>query len=256
MQKVARVAFLMSLLLGSTRAAFAEFLVVYQQSSPPNGFSYYGPPSQPITNVLDTAFNNNVMIVSNFNDLGTLGATAIWVDGHTSSMPANDRAALMNFINSGHRVAMVGENSGFSGTWNSSILSVVGGSIGSDVSPGSSGAPLVVHPITDSIGEMEWGGVAAGTATTGLQVFQRANVVTLWGPQLNVLTVLDYDWLLTDLRDNPRFRVNVANFLAVPEPSSFGLTGVGLILGTAMIRRNRRVAGRVAGAECPGSSRA
>jgi len=65
---------------------------------------------------------------------------------------------------------------------------------------------------------------------TAERLFSR-NVATLWGPSQSVLTLLSVNVIDDDYGASPsnqRFMNNMAQWLAVPEPSPFALAGLGL----------------------------
>jgi hypothetical protein len=105
------------------------------------------------------------------------------------------------------------------------------------------------HPLTFGVGAvgLQCGGYAIG----GTALFDY-NVATLWGPALNVLTLLDAnvldDRFVGDL-DGAQFRRNVIAWVAnepvstVPEPTALALVAVGAAaVGVAARRRGARQA--------------
>jgi len=66
-----------------------------------------------MTNTLDSATNNSVTVVSLLNDFGQmLHYDAIWVDsrGPSGSLSTAETANITNYISTGRRVVMMGEN--------------------------------------------------------------------------------------------------------------------------------------------------
>lgn len=146
---------------------------------------------------------------------------------------ANVRA----YIATGRRVVMIGGTFGSWGLWNSSLLATVGGTyFGSDT--GNRLIPVIDHPLTAGVTFLDnyRGGIAIG----GTSLFSE-NVITLWSGagNSNVVTVLSN----SIFGGGGQFDTNLANWLAVstaiPEPSTFVLLGMAviLLLARAWLRR-------------------
>ncbi|WP_300465407.1 hypothetical protein [Desulfobacula sp.] len=198
-------------------------LIIYQPSNFQNG-GYGLSNGSEITGLLNAAFGNNVTVVSSFNLSQTLSADAIWLDlPYSKAMSASDRAVLSQFISTGKRVMMNGERSRYWKDWNNSILSIVGGIVGPDYTPNLVLNPIILHQLTDGVDHVTGPG-NAGTAQGGIQVFSDYNVITLWGQNQNVLSILDISIMFwnTDASGS-RFRQNVVNWLSDPIPGAASL---------------------------------
>jgi hypothetical protein len=160
-----------------------------------------------------------------------------------------EQAALSAYIATGRRVALIGENSAWT-AWNSTMLAVVGGTYaGSDTS--ATLTPAIVHQLT--AGVASWDTIADGVvASGGTSVFNQ-NVVTLWMPGQNVVSILSINAIDDSFgasAGNLQFETNLAEWLnsgtqqEVPEPATLILAclgAVGLVPG-ALRRRRQQMA--------------
>lgn len=224
------------------------YLLVREAGFYPGFYGYGGDRWSNTTNALDLATGNRVVKKVSFdNTVRVNAADALWIDvGDIYDTPGNTLSPaevinVTNFINSGRRVVMFGENDSWV-NWNNSILSLVGGSPEDSYSYGSA-STQVSNSLTDGVSSIYIGGGGneAGLAAGGTQLFSQ-NVATLWSP--NVLSILDLgvfeDQHLDDL-DNTQFRDNVVNWITtpVPEPTSLLLTCSILGIVSASYRRRR-----------------
>jgi len=242
-----------SFLLLSSQAGAASLLIV--QGPGGGGFGGYGDPSwSTYTDVFDLKFGvANITLtadLSNAAQVDAHSAVLIELRGSADVLGPAEIANLTAFIASGRRVAMFGENAGWQ-TWDASLLSVVGGTYGGEVPiQGPSGdfvnyeipVSSFYHPLTagmTSIYQMH-GSVALG----GTALFDFANIGTLWGGSLNVLTYLSFNEFFSggDASQDV-FNQNIADWLYqstavtnVPEPGTWVLVVTGL--GAAVLRRH------------------
>ena len=216
-----------------TGASAAQDLVVIQGADPSSSRFYGGAGWSQLSADIDAVFNS-VNVSANLDDAGALAAAdALWVDQRwtAGTLSGSEIAALQAFIDSGRRVVMIGENSVWS-TWNTQILSTVGGTFAGD-SNGLATPTGAVPALTAGVGSI--GLSAAGVASGGTALFD-INFATLWGD--NAVSVLDINiWQNTNYSgDNQQFGRNVIEWLAVPAPGSAALAG---IAGLAVVRRRR-----------------
>ncbi len=193
-----------------------------------------------ITGMLDAASGNQVTVIADYlNNAQVQAAGALWVNtGAYDSNPSTNLLAaeianVIQFINSGKRVVLFGENTSWT-SWNNNILSVVGGSQG-----GSASGILttsIAHQLTAGVGSISVpAGAAAATVTGGTSLFSQ-NVATLWGAG-NVLTFLDSNTLQNSFigsAGNTQFGLNLTNWISspvvqTPEPVTLILMSLGLI---------------------------
>lgn len=130
--------------------------------------------------------------------------------------------------------------------WEHSNVQLAGLLGGTYSSPNVSSLPIEAHPVlsTGITGQSILLGSPGAIAWDGTQVI--GDVVTLAGPNDNVvllgdISIVSYSLTLPN-PDNARFTSNLADFLAVPEPSVAGLFAVGAA-GAAWRRRRVGVGG-------------
>jgi hypothetical protein len=173
------------------------------------------------TAALNAAFGaSNITVNANplaSADLANVDALLVGIRTYTATLSATEISALQAFIASGRRVVIIGENGGSFSTWDTSFLTVLGGSLGSDSS--SSLVPAVTNSLTAGVTGIDTG--TGGVAVGGESLFN-PNMITLWGANRNVLTILDGNALDDSTgaaAGNMQFKTNMANWLAaVPSP--------------------------------------
>ena len=181
---------------------------------------------------LDSASDNKVTAVSSLENRAELfsskGLLIEWRAKEPFTPPFDDHKRLTtletqnlaDFIAAGHRVVMLGEWDPWR-TWNQEILGIVGGTYVGTVNSAvtSAVAPHAVVRGASSL-TLQYSGLANG----GTPLYSH-NFATLWGDKLNVLTILDsvYSDDNWPLNNGGTFATNVANWLAVPEPSCIAL---------------------------------
>jgi hypothetical protein len=235
--------------VGASGVASAQTLYVNQTATTSGGLGYgYGNASWgAMTLALESIFGASNITVNepDLSDLPTLlGYDRLWLDQRFvgGTLTATEIGNLMAFAATGRRMVMIGENSSWA-PWNTQILGIVGGSFVGET--GGTDSPVIAHPITAGVGTVTLPTV--GLASGGTALFT-ANFATLWGPSLNVLTILDVNIIGDDvlLEDNEVFASNVAAWLAgpdvaaVPEPGTVALTATGLVVVAVGTRRRRR----------------
>ncbi len=199
-----------------------------------------------MTSAIDNAIGaSNVVLLNDFSgSLLSYDAVMLEIRGFSDVLSSVEVQNLQEFIATGKHVVLFGENNNWP-LWNNSILGVVGGSYsGNEVTVSSNKS--FSHYLTNNVNKVYF--PMSGIANGGTPLFDK-NVATLWGNDLNVLTLLDinivsdYFW---NYYDNGQFATNIANWLArspsgpnntvVPEPASVILFGFGL-LGIGIRRR-------------------
>ncbi len=199
--------------------------------------SYGGDQYERMTSELDENFGT-VTTTIDLSDLDEmLTYDAIWIAPQYSDqdiLSIEEIDNLTQFISSGRRVVMTGENVNWA-AWNQSILSIVGGSYDDGFFYGQT-SPVVSHELTEGVSAVFVGGGGTESSGNGLSLFEE-NFATLWGD--NVLTILEgaifsdsEDWpgIGWNDYDNGVFGQNVVNWLAIPEPATFLLLASGAVL--------------------------
>lgn len=222
------------------------------------GFGGYGDGSYgTYTNIFNTTFggSSNITLtadLSNAAQVNSHDAIVVELRNGTDTLSATEIANLSSFIASGRRVVMFGENTSWQ-TWDTSLLSVVGGTYGGGVpiqGPDGSFVNYKIpvssfsHPLTAGMTEIFQ--VHGSTAVGGTALFGFTNIGTLWGGSLNVLTYLSYNEFFSGGDPSQDiFNQNIADWLyaskageEVPEPGTMALFAIGL--GAAACRRRRK----------------
>lgn len=260
---------LFAALLLSASVAFSAQPVIAQTGPTPKLFINTGPDPytkyqilryqgrdwQTMTSLLQSSFD-----ITTGASLPSLAALtqfdALWVDQRYFVPPsASDIATILGFAATGRRVVIIGENQsafdfGFM-TWSVPMVQALGGDQGPPVFTRSGSGCLyglvntvLMNALTAGVQSVGVG--CAGFAIGGTALFDY-NVATLWGNQLNVLTMLDAN-MLDDTypvgTDGVQFQRNVTSWLSadvavVPEPGTFVLL-VPALVGVAMVVRRRR----------------
>lgn len=168
-----------------------------------------------MTALLDNVSSSGITVVSDLTDSQqVLSFDALWVDvgpwaGDLGSAELENIKAL---VETGRRVVLVGENRLWAG-WNNQILGIVNSHhCGGDDNHGVARS-VIGHPLTSSASSLKY--QAIGCACEGTALYA-PNFVTLWGSELNVLTILDSNVLDDenwDNEDNAQFAQNVANWI-------------------------------------------
>lgn len=158
-----------------------------------------------------------------------------------------EQAALGAYIATGRRVALIGENNSWT-AWNSSMLSVVGGTYGG-AETSATLTPAIVHALT--AGVASWNTYTDGVVASGGTSLFSQNVATLWTASQNVVSILSVNAIDDGATSagNLQFETNLADWLnsgpqtEVPEPASLILASLGALgLVPGAIRRRRQMA--------------
>jgi hypothetical protein len=189
------------------------------------------------------------------------GATAllVYMQPTSRTLTSIEATNLSDWIASGKRVGVFGDNWAFA-TWNGSFLPVLGGTDCSTTAfSNAGGTPLVSHPLTTGITLLQTMG-APGCANGGIQLFSNT-FAALFGSTQNALALMDVNTLdpqaLQTWPENVRWGDNVADWLynsrsstVTPEPATLVLLVPGLVAVVVAARRRTsrsctRFAGRI-----------
>jgi hypothetical protein len=223
---------------------YAESSLLVSRTQFNNNMFGYGTTNwSQMTSILNTELLGNITVANNLeNSLQVMSYDSIWVDlrGQSDALSTAEYINLQTYINSGHRVVLIGENNTNWLTWNTSLLGMVGGTPNGSAGYNTSTARLTTNELTTNVDQVltDFVGIASGNGT---QLFQ-TGFATLWGPYNNVLTILDIDIFTNgdiDRYNDLQFAQNVAHWVAtpVPIPGAVWLLGTGLI-GLIGFRRN------------------
>jgi hypothetical protein len=143
---------------------------------------------------------------------------------------------LNNFIGSGKRTFIAGENSSFYSAWNDSFLVPLGGTAGPDYGPSATVVSITLlgsSYLTNGVPTMSVS--ATGTVGSGGTPLSSPEVAALFGTTSNVLTFMDFSTFygFDSSPNNVQFYNNVSGWLAgadtaTPEPASMLLTASAL----------------------------
>jgi len=224
-KKLLLIIFLFSFFIILPIRLYAKTLLVYDYAGT---YTYGHSYCSNFNAVIQTAFGGaeNITSVESLEGVTLTDYDALFIDRRwtSSTLSSEEKTQIQDFIATGKRVFMAGENDNFL-TWDNSMLSVVGGSYGSYVgsNPYDLNVSYVGHSLVNSVTTInsQWSSANGGTS-----LFTE-NVSTLWGEDENVLTHLDFsmfcnnewggDW--SD-EDNAQFAENIGNWLAADTDST------------------------------------
>jgi len=199
--------------------------------------------------MLDASSGNTMQVVSNFSDTAQVMASdALWIGlgPRAAALSSTEVLNIQNFVATGRRVVLMGENWLWGG-WNNQITGLLGGSFGGDDFNGNT-VPITNSELTDGVSlvYVPTGGVPLGGIPLfdggHSSIFGPSNFASLYGPSTNALVLLDVNSFADDFIgrvDNGVFAQHVANWIAVPEPGTVGLMGIGSGI-LLFSRRHRR----------------
>lgn len=158
---------------------------------------------------------------------------ALWVDQRYGVSPtASDLATLLGFAATGRRVVIIGENATLFDLrflqWSGPIIEALGGTQPSGYARCPYGVVKTVLANSLTAGVKSAGVGCAGYAVGGTPLFDY-NVATLWGPTLNVLTMLDanmVDDFYPTYGDGLQYQKNVVSWLGADVGSALGAAGI------------------------------
>jgi hypothetical protein len=213
----------------------------------PTTYGYGGGGWTSITSMLNAA--DTVQEVVDFSNATQVSsADALWIDlgpiSGSGFLSAGEVTNIANFIASGKRVVMIGENTSWT-SWNNQILGVVGGTAANSTSNGFA-STATANALTNGVtGIYIPSGGLTSTAIGGTALFSQ-NVATLWGSEQNVLTLLDvnvYSDTYLSQPDNTEFAANTVAWITedisevVPEATSILAWSILALTGLAAASR-------------------
>ncbi|AGN11274.1 hypothetical protein [Simiduia agarivorans] len=186
----------------------------------------------------------NTVSTGLLTDVSALDSSdSLWLSTSTfnDNLSGGELSNLNDYINSGRRVVLHGENSNWSG-WNTSLLDLLGGTWG--VGCDSWLTPVVGNSngLTNGVSEINIPCDAHVTSGDRIDLVLDGSI-SVWGAHENVLLILDGNWLADGFSaPNLDFAKNIGNWLAdssrvsVSEPSGLVIFCIAL-LGFGISRR-------------------
>jgi len=192
-----------------------------------------------MTAALNTATKNEITVAANLEDLDQmLSFDTLWVDVRFDlprTLSDVEVENIKTFVSTGRRAVIMGENNVYFRDWNAQLMDILGG-INTRKSTSGSSTTLLAHELTAEVNNVTVS--AAGLIQGGVPLFDK-NWATLWHNN-NVLTLLDVNFMTDEswnIGDNGRFVTNIANWIAVPEPTTILM----LAFGCLVMKRYRRL---------------
>lgn len=199
---------------------------------------------------LDARFDSVTIIqdLSNLNEMLNYDALMIQLREWGASLTAQEQTNVSDYIATGRRVLFIGENNLWS-SWNSSFLTLVGGSYSGREGDGIMTVTNPYSPLTDGVTSIDLpdGGLAVG----GLSLFN-TNFATVWDGDGsdNAFSMLDVNVFEDDrwnTLDGAQFAANVAEWLATGASGGPGIEVIGSCPGRLNVTvTNATPQGRVA----------
>jgi hypothetical protein len=199
--------------------------------------------------LLNTATGNDLSFVSNMSNAAQVAAAdALFITtrNETATLSGAEIANISAFIATGKRVYLGGENNSWN-VWNTSILSVVGGTPNANAVNGNP-TTVFAHELTAGVSDVNLPAGSTLATGSGTSLFS-VGFANLWGATENVLSVQDANYFQNTFisnQDNLQFATNIANWLAgsgdtaVSAPATPALSGLGLAAIGLLRRRVRR----------------
>lgn len=252
-----RIIVILSLLIFATISDASAITLLFAEAQPNSyvngggtpigldGWGYGKPYHSNFTSLANSVIGqNNISVASNFEDYNLMRQyDAIWVDirDYSDTLSSLEFQNIQRFASTGKKVVLMGDGSGW-GVWDTSLLSTVDSTL-AGFYYGATLTPIINNEITQGIDYMD---VWSGAVAEGGTALFNANVVSLWGDESNVLTILDegmfdnHGW--SQGYNNPKFAENTLSWVKnssanpVPEPTTILLFGSG-IFGLALRKR-------------------
>ncbi len=197
-----------------------------------------------VTNLIDNS-SQDFQKIADFSSLTPSSGDALWIDQERNgTFTSTEIDNVRDFISSGHRAIIMGENAvGFAG-WNPVVMSIVGGESGSGCIS-QFHASLVSHELLAGVSGINTGCAGSINPAVGdVEVLFAGNIGAVYQVGEGEALVLMDSNIFDDARLNTTFANNVLDWLGqpltnsgtIPEPGTYFL-GLSTFLFLGCIRK-------------------